>query len=136
MLLGFRKRFVPFILDGTKRHTIRKDRAFLPKVGETCHCYTALRTKHCKLLGRWTCIKVQEIQIDWLESKCGMTLLITLDGVELDREEARWFAWSDGFRSRGVPGALDEMRAYWHDLHGADAFPFSGHVIHWKFKLE
>ena len=86
-----------------------------------------------RLLGRFECVKVQQIQMDWLAIKHGMTILITVEGQELDEHEANLLAYRDGFRTRGIEGALGEMHDYWHHLHGHAAFPFSGDLIHWKF---
>ena len=58
MLLGFKRRFAPFVEEGSKTHTIRAKRKIAPKVGETCHCYVDPRQKTMRLLGRWTCVKV------------------------------------------------------------------------------
>lgn len=66
MLLGFKRRFAPHIQDGSKTHTIRAKRKLRPKAGETCHCYTGLRQKGARLLGRWRCVRVQDIIIDYL----------------------------------------------------------------------
>lgn len=133
MLLGFKRRFAPFVEDGSKTHTIRATRKITPRVGEICHCYVDPRQKTMRLLGRWPCVRVQEIEIDWLAVNGRMTLLIALDGEGLDPSEANQLAYRDGFRSRGPEGALNEMHAYWHKLHGADAFPFRGHLIHWSY---
>lgn len=132
MLLGFKRRFAPFVEDGSKTHTIRATRKITPQVGEMCHCYVDPRQKTMRLLGRWPCVKVQEIEIDWLVVSWGMTLLITIDGVALEDSEANALAFADGFRSRGVRDAIGEMHEYWHKLHGHEAFPFRGHLIHWK----
>jgi hypothetical protein len=131
MLLGFKRRFAPFVEEGSKTHTIRAKRKIAPKVGETCHCYVDPRQKTMRLLGRWPCVKVENIQIEWLAVRNGMTILITVDDVELSRDEATLLAFRDGFRTRGLAGALDEMHDYWHILHGHEAFPFTGHLIHW-----
>lgn len=132
MLLGFKRRFVPFVEDGSKTHTIRATRKITPKVGEICHCYVDPRQKTMRLLGRWPCVKVEEIDINWLATHQGMTLLIEIDGRELDDDEASVLAYRDGFRERGEAGALGAMHKYWHELHGHAAFPFHGHLIHWK----
>ena len=134
MLLGFKGRFAPFVSDGSKRHTIRAIRKFPPRVGELCHCYTGLRTKSAQLLGRWPCVKVEDIEIEWLATATGMTILITVDGTELSASEAASLAFCDGFRTRGPDRALAEMHDYWHTLHGHAAFPFHGHLIHWRYK--
>ncbi len=48
-------RFAHAVLDGSKTHTIRAKRKAPPRVGEILHCYTGLRTKKVKLLGRFQC---------------------------------------------------------------------------------
>lgn len=117
MLLNFKKQFVPFILDGSKTHTIRACRASDPKVGETLHCYTGLRQKGAQLLGRWPCVKVEEIRINVDRG----SMSVRVDGVDLDAGERELLAQRDGFKS------LAEMMLYW-----VDALPFSGLVIHWR----
>lgn len=136
MLLGFKRRFAPFVEDGSKTHTIRAIRKIVPRVGEMCHCYVDPRQKSMRLLGRWPCVRVQEIEMHWLaidiNGRDCMTVLIRIDGVELSPEEANLFAWRDGFRSRTPETALGELHDYWHKLHGHAAFPFHGHLIHWS----
>jgi hypothetical protein len=95
MLLNFQPRFVPFILDGTKTHTIRAIRRGPdPRVGETCHCYTGLRRKGAQLLGRWPCVKVEDVLI----FKDGLRNRLFVGGAELDFNEKNLLAWRDGFR--------------------------------------
>jgi hypothetical protein len=67
MLLGFKRRFAPFVEEGSKTHTIRAKRKIRPKVGEVCHCYVDPRQKSMRLLGRFPCVKVETIDIseDW-----------------------------------------------------------------------
>jgi hypothetical protein len=60
MLLGFKKRFADPIKIGTKVFTIRKRRKVRPKVGETIHMYSGLRTKHTELISNKE--KLQSIQ--------------------------------------------------------------------------
>jgi hypothetical protein len=79
MLLSFEKRFVPHVEDGSKTHTIRAERKRAPKVGETCHCYTGLRHKSARLLGRWPCVKVERITVTPHE--------LRIDGEVLSRDE-------------------------------------------------
>jgi hypothetical protein len=123
MLLNFQPRFVPFILDGSKTHTIRAERAIMPRVGETCHCYTGLRHKGAKLLGRWPCVRVEGIQI----FQDGLRRRVFIDGNELSLDEKNSLAWRDGFRpEEGFSFAFAAMSLFW------DArLPFDGHVIHW-----
>lgn len=122
MLLGFKRRFAPFVVDGSKTHTIRATRKNLPKVGEMCHCYVDPRQKTMRLLGRWPCVKVQQISIS-------IYGLVIIDGESLDVDESNVLAWRDGFRSRQPDEAFDEMMEFWQGR-----LPFRGHVIHWKWR--
>src|SRR4051812_22741705 len=83
-LYNFKPQFVPLILDGTKTHTIRaphknSEGAPQDKPGSMMHLYTGLRRrgpiiqklasgevvrqKMSRLLGRFECVKVEEIEI-------------------------------------------------------------------------
>lgn len=121
-LFGFKKQFVPFILDGSKQHTIRAARKYPTTVGDTCHLYTGLRQKGAHLLGRVPCVMVEEIQIERAR--------IWVDSIELMLDEKRQLAYCDGFRD---PDGLhfDAMLAFWANNHG-DA-PFHGQIIHWEW---
>lgn len=136
MLLGFKRRFADFVEEGSKTHTIRKARVVAPRAGEICHCYVDPRQKTMRLLGRFPCVRVQEIEINWLAVKRRMSLIITIEGVDLSPDEANLLAYRDGFRTYGHEAgiALGEMQDYWHTLHGANAFPFVGHLINWEFR--
>ena len=50
MLLGFKPQFAEPIIKGTKIHTLRNEPKRMPKIGETLHMYTGLRTRNCKLI--------------------------------------------------------------------------------------
>ena len=63
MLLGFKRRFEPFVSEGSKTHTIRAARKNPPRVGQMCDCYVDSRQKTMRLLGRWVCTKVESILI-------------------------------------------------------------------------
>jgi hypothetical protein len=124
MLLGFKRRFAPFVEDGSKTHTIRAIRKVAPKVGEMCHCYVDPRQKTMRLLGRWPCVKVEDIQITPHHQ-------VYIDGQFLEKDECDALAWRDGFRSRGPDGAFAEMMEFWKGR-----LPFRGCVIHWKHAAE
>jgi hypothetical protein len=126
MLLGFKRRFAPMVEDGSKTHTIRGTRKMVPKVGEICHCYVDPRQKTMRLLGRWECLKVEEITIklnDWIER-----VDVCIEGIALSADECNSLAWRDGFRTRGYEHAFEEMMEFWQGR-----LPFTGHVIHWRF---
>jgi hypothetical protein len=52
---SFNERFVPMVLDGTKRQTIRARRKNPAKVGDTLYLLSGLRTRNCKRLREETC---------------------------------------------------------------------------------
>jgi hypothetical protein len=119
------------VKDHSKRHTIRARRKTRPGVGETCHCYTGLRTKRARLLGRWPCVKVEDILI--YERGDG-TFGVVIDGIELGIDEKNALAWRDGFRHAGRRNAFASMMIFWKQEHGRTGAPldFSGDVIHWN----
>lgn len=122
-LYNFKKRFAPFVTDGTKRHTIRAKRVHPDKVGNTVHLYSGLRTRHAKLLGRSTCVRMEEINISESQQ-------VFVDGEELSLSEKNALAFCDGFRSRGIARAFEEMMEFWKGR-----LPFAGHIIHWSREL-
>ena len=126
MLLNFEPRFVPYVVEGSKTHTIRclrKD-GKVPRVGEICHCYTGLRRKGPRLLGRWPCVKVEEIEISL--SLAAKPHRVFINGERLHSDELDTLAFRDGFRSGG--GFL-EMMMFWKGR-----LPFQGFVIHWRWR--
>lgn len=136
MLLGFRPRFVPFVLEGSKTHTIRAERKRQPRAGEVCHCYTGLRTKKARLLGRWRCVKVETIQIyERGDGTFGVIITSRGDYHELGIAEKNALAWQDGFRDSGRRGAFASMMRYWVSTHGDRHGPldFTGDLIHWNY---
>jgi hypothetical protein len=120
MLLGFKRRFEAQIVAGSKRHTIRGKRKIPPKVGETCHCYVDPRQKTMRLLGRWICVRVEDIEIR--AAGFHSRVQIFIDGVRLDPHERELLARADGFAS------WREMQGFWDGR-----LPFHGDVIHWHF---
>lgn len=149
MLLGFQRRFAPFVEDGSKTHTIRGKRKRRPKVGETAHCYVDPRQKTMRLLRRSPITRVQDILIDGDGTPKGTGIWI--EGVPLDETERDLFAWRDGFRfpmvnekeGLGYGGCFAMMLEFWMnerkaDERGVAVFPFDGDLVHWnpEVKLE
>ena len=71
---SFKARFVPAIEAGTKRQTIRAPRAGRSRhanVGSELQLYTAMRTKHCRLIRRVRCANVSPNKVGvaggWVE---------------------------------------------------------------------
>lgn len=143
MLLGFKRQFEPFILEGSKTYTIRREKKISPKVGETCHCYGDVRQKTMHLLGRWPCIAIDSVTIKpimvegWqslgLDKPMIVTLAVSINGEELSADEAETLFYRDGFRN--VPPAYTSTamaRDFWrHNFK--DGEPFQGQMIHWDF---
>lgn len=129
-LLGFKRQFAPYVQEGSKTHTIRAKRKLRPKVGETLHCYVDPRQGTMRLLGRFKCIRVQEIEIDFREHADKCPLVVVLDGVELTPgEETQEFFRRDGFRDPGEPPAVQAF-SFWKKR----GFPWFGDLIHWEFR--
>jgi hypothetical protein len=155
MLLGFKRRFAPFVLDGSKTHTIRglrKD-GLAPKVGMTCHCYVDPRQRTMALLGRWPFVRAEDIRI---YTRADGTFGVTVNRDELSLEEKNLLAHRDGFRS---DWPFFEMMRFWIDEHGHGqdlsrvickwgsrplfveprlaagirGIDFEGQIIHWRF---
>jgi hypothetical protein len=120
-LYNFQKRFKRFILNGTKRHTIRATRKYPDKPGDTMHLYTGLRQKGAELLMRVPCVKVEEIEIDACGHECNCDPFVSIDGVELEESEREGLARRDGFKN------FESMLDFW-----AGRLPFRGHITHWS----
>lgn len=122
-LLGFKRRFVPMILDGSKRHTIRGKRDRPIKVGEALHCYVDPRRKSMTLLGRWRCVRVQAVEIRGYFPRVGDFIGgVFIDGEQILQDECEALARSDGFQS------FADMMKFWDGR-----LPFHGDLIHWDY---
>jgi hypothetical protein len=144
MLLGFKRQFAQFVEEGSKTHTIRAPRKIQPKVGEMCHCYVDPRQKTMRLLGRWPCVRVEPITLDFVKYGIAYVLRVTIADQTLSMDEASAFAWADGFRSgerantlrTEKTASLDEMARFWiaskRLTDAIDSKPWHGTVIHWK----
>ncbi len=133
IVLGFKRRFEPMVRDGSKQHTIRAFRKIAPRVGDMCHCYVDSRQRTMTLIGRWPCVKVQEIII--AGTGCPDSTYVEIDGELLVKDERDALAWADGFRSNEP---FDEMMSFWRAEHGNKGKPlyFHGQIIHWQYKKE
>lgn len=147
---SYKERFVPLILEGSKKHTIRARRKHVPKAGQMAYNYFGMRTKFCRKLNESKIAVVKGISIT---NEHGIVLYErALDDMELevakidplnvnlplgqilhsDMRDA--FAWNDGFRPEGsCPGypigAYDLMIRFWKQTHD---LPFTGDVISWQ----
>lgn len=90
---NFQPQFVPMILDGSKRQTIRRRRKHPTKAGDILQLYTGQRTKKCELIATRLCTAIKPVQINpaWV--------IMKLDGRVLSSTEEIAFARLDGFRN-------------------------------------
>lgn len=130
MLLGFKPRFEPYIIEGSKTHTIRRKKRIRPRVGEICHCFGGVRQRTMHLLGRWPCVRVDDIRIDRAANDAFVALMVAINGEALWPDEIVDFFYRDGFRAPGrCP--IQQARDFWDVTH--DVYPFEGDLIHWDF---
>lgn len=104
MLLNFKPRFIDPIKIGTKVHTLRKRRKLQPKVGETMHMYSGLRTNRCQLISKdEKIISIQRVFIRFhfiglTEKSLQIETKICVEGRALSMDEMQAFARFDGFK--------------------------------------
>lgn len=135
MLLGFKKQFEPMIRNGSKRHTLRGESKVTRVVGGICHNYTGLRTKKCKLIGRWRCTRIERVEIGIVASPVDPDgrFTIVIEGEELTPIDRCVFAYADGFR-KGKRGDVAAMRAFWVKENKLKSGSWwTGVLIHWDF---
>ncbi len=145
---SFQERFVPFVSEGSKTHTIRQRRLKgFAKPGDSLYLYFGMRTKWCKKLREEICTNTRTIAI----TKAGNILLFKkrLDNIPdtwgklytephhlLNEDERNLLAWNDGFRPDGSSlinpaGCSDLMLRFWSKTHD---LPFIGDIIYWEPK--
>ncbi len=147
---SFKERFVPFVVNGSKPHTIRSIRKNRAKKGDTLYLYFGLRTKYVRKLREEVCNNAISINIDEIfgivlydhllskqeeeialinptDHRLGATKI--LSSIERDQ-----LAWYDGFRPDGSSesqpyGSYNLMLRFWRQTH---ALPFVGDIIYWQ----
>lgn len=112
--INFNPEWVPFIVDGAKRQTIRKTARC--KAGDQLQLYTGQRTKDCRLIGTAICQHVERIVIadDWVAN----------GHYRFPDGDAHVIAQLDGFET------VDSMREWFRKQYGA--LPFDGVRIMWS----
>ena len=118
MILGFKGRFVPKILDGTKIHTFREDKKNRWKKGNKIHGATGVRTKRYKQFFEDVCKSTQKIVMKYVDKNEYVDLEITVDNYKLTPAEKAILAVNDGFET------FDDFKK-WFDKD------FKGKIIHW-----
>lgn len=118
---SFKPIFVPKIVDGTKRQTIRaigKRRHARP--GEEIQCYTGMRTKQCKLIARVMCDDIGAVTLSFERPHEVRFTGKFLSGTAM----LNHFARCDGFESWA------SLVAFWRHEHGT-IDQFEGVLITW-----
>lgn len=111
---GFQAQFADDVENEIKHQTIRAKRKHRPRVGQTAHCFTGMRTTKCRRLGRWPILGVHDIEI-YDEG-------VRVNGQEIRAEHLDDFAREDGFAH--WPGML----VWFARSHG---LPFHGDLVMW-----
>jgi len=117
MVIGFKNQFVPKILDGSKKHTIREDATNRWKEGRVMDMATGVRTKQYNKFTEQICTGIQTILIIRVSDELNQTI-VNVDGRELSLDEIQKLAWNDGF---------ENLIDFW--LWFKDGF--DGKLIHW-----
>lgn len=124
---SFKSFFVPQIVAGTKRQTVRSDRKRHAEAGEAIQLYADMRTIHCrKIIPDPMCVTREPIIIE--RDRPGSISLIEIAGVRLQRDDIEEFARTDGFAPEEIrilaphldsAYAAVNMAMFWDLAHGA-----------------
>lgn len=144
MILGFKDRFEPYIIDGSKTHTIRGGNRW--RVGMRADLFVRPRQKDMRLLFRAPVVRVGQIRIESYEAysrfgpplggnhvrnahrgPSGEAFLVWIDGTRLTADEAEALFRRDGFRDTSMMASYEAL-LFWEER-----LPFRGQIIHWDF---
>jgi hypothetical protein len=118
--LNFHERFVPMIVSGEKRQTIRRaGKRRPPEVGEMLHLFGGIGSR---LLLKAECIYVTRITIGTRDKSISMASASCTAYEDLLPAEMEEFARADGFQS------ADELFIWIDSNYGQT---FTGYVINW-----
>jgi len=120
---SFQPSFIPLLLSGVKRQTIRIPRKREPRVGEALQFFTGPRMRPTRIGGA-TCLAVRDVRLDFEHDE------VTLDDAEVltQLEELNAFATRDGFGHRLCPSAWEHMARWWAYTH-SDQPIFRGTLV-------
>ncbi len=119
---SFKPRFVDPILWGRKDGTIRAERRAGQHAapGAALQLYTGMRTQHCRLILKTTCVERVRIVLRWAPVP-----QVYLQGRLLKPKACDQLAQRDGFDD------FKDMERFWAEVH--PGLPvFSGSLIRWR----
>jgi hypothetical protein len=154
---SFKERFVVYVKEGSKPHTIRlRRKKGAAKVGDQLHLFFGMRTKFCTKLRQEVCTKVNTIfigkdlqiiiisprltdqEFEYVQNcnTLGLNAVLKKRMTLLTHREKDQLAWKDGFRPVGSSlekpdGSFELMFRFWNQTH---SLPFIGDIIHWDPK--
>lgn len=132
---SFKALFVPQIITGHKRQTVRGHRSRHARPGEAIQLYQAMRTRDCsKIILDPVCTAVLPVVISFDSAGTGVDWL-EIDGEPVQGSELEAFARADGFGPEhvalGGATALENFVLFWNAAHGQVA-QFEGVLIRWE----
>lgn len=128
MIIGFKEQFVPLILSGVKKHTIREDKHDRWSAGKLMNMSTGVRTKNYKEFAKKTCTGTQKISIQYYDNKQRVRIRIDdrfFGTAFYDQGRISYYVseLEDLARNDGFDSIDDFFR--WFDKD------FEGKIIHW-----
>lgn len=132
MILGFHERFVPFVLDGSKRYTIRDGSRW--SHGMRADLFRHVRQENMELLFRAPIRLIEPIMIE-IGRESRLIERISINGESLDASEMEAFAFADGFRKGiGVRNPyLREMASYYLNEKNSGTGRHHRQLVHWDY---
>jgi len=112
MVLGFKRRFAPFVEDGSKTHSIREDKNDRWRPGVIVDAFVDPRQKTMRrLMPPTPCIYTEPLEMIAINQSVVAVerIVLVIDGRRLDLDESNLFAWRDGFRHLRTD-ALDDSQ--------------------------
>ncbi len=146
---SYKERFVIYVMNGSKRQTVRARRKHPPRKGQIAYNFFGMRTRNCMKLNEAEITDVVGIVVNEKEGIILYNGPIDTIGLEVAKQDPHnkalpfhiilepidrdLFAWEDGFRPKGSSkkkpdGCFELMLRFWRLTHD---LPFSGDVIYW-----